>query len=121
MTVYFVGSLSEKNLNCISLILLSANLLELAAYQCTYKEYSQANAVALPQPIKQRSFLKNDHWYHYFNVLPSQGTEEIYGKATFAGLHSFHKLFKDNATNMPTELTNVNYGIIPLIISPTEW
>ena len=45
----------------------------------------------------------------------------MYSKPTFAGFHNFHKLLKDNATNVPTELTNDNYGLLPLIISPTNW
>ena len=38
----------------------------------------------------------------------------------FTGLYDFHKLLRDNATNMPTELTNGNYALLPLIISPTD-
>ena len=45
----------------------------------------------------------------------------MYAEPTFSGIHDFHKLLKYNATNVPTKLTNGNYGLIPLIISPTDW
>ena len=44
----------------------------------------------------------------------------MYGKTTFAGLHYFHKLLKEKFTNVPTELTNGSYGLLPLIISPND-
>ena len=45
----------------------------------------------------------------------------MYGKPTFTGLHNFQKTLKDTATNVPTETTNINYGLLTLIISPTDW
>ena len=45
----------------------------------------------------------------------------MYGRPKFYGIHNFHKLLKDNATNVTTDLTNGNYGFFPLIISPTDW
>ena len=45
----------------------------------------------------------------------------MYDKPTLSGLHNFHKLLKYNATNIPTELTNGKYGLLPMIISPTDW
>ena len=45
----------------------------------------------------------------------------MYSEPTFAGLHNFQKLLKDNTNNVTTELTNGNYGLLPLIISTTEW
>ena len=84
-------------------------------------EYSQAIAVSLHRTIKQHTFLKHNLWYCYFNVLTSQGPQKMYGKPTFTGLHNFHELLKDNATYVPTKITNGNYGLIPLIISPTDW
>ena len=79
-------------------------------------EYSQAIAVSLHRTIKQHTFLKHNLWYCYFNVLTSQGPQKMYGKPTFTGLHNFHELLKDNATYVPTKITNGNYGLIPLII-----
>ena len=36
----------------------------------------------------------------------------------FSGLHNLHKLLKENATNVPTELANGNYGLLLMIIIP---
>ena len=53
--------------------------------------------------------------------FPHKDPKTSYNKPTFARLHDFHKLLKYNATNVPTKLTNDNYGLIPMIISPTDW
>ena len=45
----------------------------------------------------------------------------MYRRPKFYGIHNFHKLLKDNATNVPTKLMNSNYGLLALIISPTDW
>ena len=45
----------------------------------------------------------------------------MYVKPTFSCLHNFHKLLNYNSINVPTKLTNGNYGLLPLIISPTNW
>ena len=45
----------------------------------------------------------------------------MHGNLSFAGHNNFHKLLKDNATNVLNELTNGNYGLLPLIIIPTNW
>ena len=48
--------------------------------------------------------------------FPHKEPKTMYAEPTFSGLHDFHKLLKYNATNVPTKLTNGNYGLIPLII-----
>ena len=53
--------------------------------------------------------------------FPHKDPKEMYVKPTFSGLHDFRKLLKYNTTNVPTELTNSKYGLIPLIISPNDW
>ena len=45
----------------------------------------------------------------------------MYGEPTFTVLHNFHKILKDNATTVSTKLTNGSYGLLKLIISPTDW
>ena len=53
--------------------------------------------------------------------FPHKDPKEMYVKPTFSGLHDFRKLLKYNTTNVPIKLTNGNYGLLPLIISPTDW
>ena len=53
--------------------------------------------------------------------VPHKEPKTMYAEPTFSGLHNFHKLLRYNATNVPTKLTNGNYGLLPLIISPTDW
>ena len=53
--------------------------------------------------------------------LPQKDPEKMCSEPTFSVLHDFNKLPKDNATNVITKLTNSNYGLLPLIISPTGW
>ena len=53
--------------------------------------------------------------------FPHNDQKNMYDEPTFSSLHDFHTLLKDNATNVPTELTSVKYGLILLIVSPTDW
>ena len=56
-----------------------------------------------------------------YTYLPHKNPKKMYSKPKFTGLHDFHKLLKDNATNVSTKLTNINYGLLPLIISSMDW
>ena len=53
--------------------------------------------------------------------FPHKDPKTMYAKPTLSGLHNFHKILKYNANNMTTILTNGNYVLFPLIISPTDW
>ena len=52
--------------------------------------------------------------------FPHNDPKKMHNKLIFSGLHDFHKLLKENATNVPTKITNGKYGLLPLIISPTD-
>jgi hypothetical protein len=45
----------------------------------------------------------------------------ILGDPSYADLHDRHQKLKTNAVNVPTQLTPGNLGLLPLIISPTDY
>ena len=53
--------------------------------------------------------------------FPHKKPKKMYVESAFSWLHNFHKLLKDNAANVPIKVTNENYDLLLLIISPTDW
>jgi conjugal transfer/entry exclusion protein len=53
--------------------------------------------------------------------FPYKELTPILGDPSYADLHDRHQKLKTNAANVPTQLTAGNLGLLPLIISPTDY
>ena len=52
--------------------------------------------------------------------FPNKELKKVYGEPYFTDIHGTHQLIKDDFTNVPTKLTNGNYGLLTLIMDTDD-